>query len=315
MLKNITESNKYRNRQQHKYTIFKNKKHEEYQYLNLLQDIIDEGHMEEGRNGITKCIYGSAMHFSLENSKIPILTTKKTAWKTCLKELLWFIKGDTNNINLNKQNVHIWDGNSTKEFMASRNLEYYKEGDLGPIYGFQWRHFNARYDSCNADYIGKGIDQLQQVIDCLKDPKLRTSRRMIVSAWNPCQLDEMALPPCHILFQFNVVDGNKLSCSLYQRSIDCPLGSPFNIASYSFLTHLIAFHCDLEPYEFIYYLGNAHIYESHLEIIKTQIERDPFEFPTVNILRKKDNISDYTIDDFEVKNYKHHDQIKMEMIV
>ena len=271
--------------------------------------------MEEGRNGITKCVYGSAMHFSLENGKIPILTTKKTAWKTCLKELLWFIKGDTNNINLNKQNVHIWDGNSTKEFMASRNLEYYKEGDLGPIYGFQWRHFNARYDSCNADYIGSGIDQLQQVIDCLKDPKLRTSRRMIVSAWNPCQLDEMALPPCHILFQFNVVDGNKLSCSLYQRSIDCPLGSPFNIASYSFLTHLIAFHCDLEPYEFIYYLGNAHIYESHLEIIKTQIDRDPFEFPTVNILRKKDNISDYTIDDFEVKNYKHHDQIKMEMIV
>ena len=128
---------------------------------------------------------------------------------------------------------------------------------------------------------------------------------MIVSAWNPCQLDEMALPPCHILFQFNVVDGNKLSCSLYQRSIDCPLGSPFNIASYSFLTHLIAFHCDLEPYEFIYHLGNAHIYESHLEIIKTQIDRDPFEFPTVNILRKKDNISDYTIDDFEVKNIRY----------
>ena len=314
MLKNITELNKYRNREEHSYKFFKNKKHEEYQYLNLLHDILNEGHTEKGRNGITKCIYGSAMHFSLENGRIPILTTKKTAWKTCLKELLWFIKGQTDNNILNKQNVHIWDANSTKEFMKSRDLEHYKEGDLGPIYGYQWRHFNARYSSCDVEYNNKGIDQLQEVINCLKDPKTRTSRRMVVSAWNPCQLDEMALPPCHIMFQFNVVDGNKLSCSMYQRSVDCPLGSPFNIASYSFLTHLIAAHCDLEPYEFIYYLGNAHIYEPHLKIIKDQIKREPYEFPTVNILNKRDNISDYVLDDFEIKNYRHHDQIKMEMI-
>ena len=249
MLKKTVEINKYKNREQ----TTEDKKHEEYQYLNLLQDIIDDGHFEEGRNGITKCIFGAAMHFSLEDGSIPILTTKKTAWKTCLKELLWFVKGQTDNKILNNQKVHIWDGNSTKEFMESRNLSHYKEGDLGPIYGYQWRHFNAVYDSCDSEYTDKGIDQLQEVIECLKDPNKRTSRRMIISAWNPCQLNEMALPPCHIMFQFNVVDGDKLSCSMYQRSVDCPLGSPFNIASYSFLTHLIAKHCDLKPYEFIYY--------------------------------------------------------------
>lgn len=315
MLKNIVEINKYKDRKQYNtFGVFQNKKHEEYQYLNLLQDILNEGHFERGRNGITKCIFGSAMYFSLEDGNVPILTTKKVAWKTCLKELLWFIKGQTSNKILNDQNVHIWDGNSTKKFMKSRNLDHYKEGDLGPIYGFQWRHFNAQYNSCDGDYSKKGIDQLQDVINCLKDPMKRTSRRMIVSAWNPCQLDEMALPPCHILFQFNVIDGNKLSCSMYQRSIDCPLGSPFNIASYSMLTHLIAKHCDLEPYEFIYYLGNAHIYEEHLEYMEEQLQREPYEFPKINIKQKKDNINDYNIDDFEIINYKYHDPIKMKMV-
>ena len=172
MLKNITDLNKYKDRKE--YDTFmcfttKNRQHEEYQYLNLLQDILDNGHYENGRNGITKCVFGSAMHFSLENGKIPILTTKKTAWKTCLKELLWFIKGQTDNKILNNQKVHIWDGNSTKEFMKSRDLEHYKEGDLGPIYGYQWRHFNATYNSCDADYTNNGIDQLQEVIECLND--------------------------------------------------------------------------------------------------------------------------------------------------
>lgn len=317
MLKNITDLNKYKDRKE--YDTFmcfttKNRQHEEYQYLNLLQDILDNGHYENGRNGITKCVFGSAMHFSLENGKIPILTTKKTAWKTCLKELLWFIKGETDNKILNNQKVHIWDANSTKEFMKSRDLEHYKEGDLGPIYGYQWRHFNATYNSCDADYTNNGIDQLQEVIKCLKDPVKRTSRRMIVSAWNPCQLDEMALPPCHILFQFNVVDDDKLSCSMYQRSVDCPLGSPFNIASYSFLTHLIAKHCDLKPYEFVYYLGNAHIYKDHLENMKEQIDREPYEFPIVNIKNKRDDINDYIVDDFEILDYKSHDAIKMKMV-
>lgn len=314
MLKNIVESNKIKkitDTNQHKDDL---SKHEEYQYLNLIHDIIHEGSFTKGRNGITKSVFGSVMHFSLENGKIPILTTKKTAWKTCLKELLWFIKGQTDNKILNSQKVHIWDGNSSKEFLESRGLQQYKEGDLGPVYGFQWRHFNADYMDCDHDYTDKGVDQLQDVIDTLKDPEKRTSRRMIISAWNPCQLDKMALPPCHILFQFNVIGDNKLSCSMYQRSIDVPLGSPFNIASYSFLTHLIAKHCDLEPYEFIYYLGNAHIYEEHLDDMKEQINRTPYEFPTLEIVNKKENINDYDVSDFKINNYEHHLPIKMKMI-
>ena len=217
-----------------------------------------------------------------------------------MKELLWFIKGQTSNKILNDQNVHIWDGNSSKEFLESRGLDYSIDGDLGPIYGFQWRHFNAQYDTCNHDYNNRGIDQLQDVINTLKDPEKRTSRRMIVSAWNPCQLNDMALPPCHVMFQFHVIQGNKLSCTMYQRSIDIICGSPFNIASYSFLTHLLAHHCDLEPYEFIYYMGNCHIYEDHIEDAKIQIEREPYEFPKLEIINKRENINDYVIDDFKL---------------
>ena len=289
--------------------------HEEYQYLNLINDILNEGTIEEGRNGKTKCIFGSAMRFSLQNNKIPILTTKKTAWKTCLKELLWFINGKTNNKLLTNQNVNIWNGNSSREFLDSRGLTNLKEGDLGPIYGFQWRFFDAKYTSCDENYEGKGIDQLLNVVNDLKDKKKRSSRRMIVTAWNPNQINEMALPPCHILFQFNVVDNNKLSCSLYQRSVDCALGQPFNIASYSFLTHLIALHCDLEAYEFIYYMGNVHIYNEHLEKIKIQLNRKPYEFPSLKICKKKETLNEYSFNDFILENYQHHDQIKMDMIV
>jgi thymidylate synthase len=304
MLKRTVFINKHKNRD------LNTKIHEEYQYLNLLTDIMEEGSVEKGRNGFTKSIYGTAMHFSLENNKIPILTTKKTAWKTCLKELLWFIKGQTSNKILNEQKVHIWDGNSTKEFMESRGLSNYKEGDLGPIYGFQWRHFNGEYVDCDADYENVGVDQLQEVIDSLKNPEKRTSRRLLVSAWNPCQINDMALPPCHVLFHFNVIDGNKLSCSAFCRSQDVFLGEPFNIASYSFLTHLIAKHCELEPYEFILYAGNCHIYDDHYDQVKTQVEREPYEFPTLEILNKHDNINDYSIEDFKLNNYQHHDVIK-----
>lgn len=304
MLKNVAEYNKYKNRDISK------PKHEEYQYLNLLTDILNEGHDETGRNGNTRCVYGSAMHFSLENGQVPILTTKKTAWKTCLKELLWFIKGKMDNNILNEQKVHIWDGNSTPEFMKSRGLSHYEPGDLGSLYGFQWRYFNAPYKGCNADYTGQGVDQLQNAIDMLKDPAQRTSRRIIVSAWNPCQVDQGVLPSCHNFFQFNVVDGNKLSCSLYQRSADQFLGIPFNIASYSFLTYLIAKHCDLEPYEFIHYMGNCHIYDDHFEQVKEQLSREPYPFPTLEILNKKDNINDYNIEDFKINEYNHHPPIK-----
>lgn len=297
----------------------KKNSHEEYQYLNLLENILENGVWEEGRNGKTKSIFGQSMRFSLQNGKIPILTTKKTAWKTCLKELLWFVRGETDALLLKAQNVHIWDGNSSREFLDSRGLKLYPEGMLGPIYGYQWRNFNASYNCFTGkkltdDYPFNGIDQLQQIIDQLKNPETRNSRRLIMTAWNPRQLDQMALPPCHILCQFNVHHGNKLSCAMYQRSVDTMLGQPFNIASYSFLTHLLAKHCGLEAYEFVYFMGNTHIYEEHIEGARLQISRQPFEFPTVTIKEVRENINDYQVDDFEIHDYQSHEAIKVAMV-
>lgn len=303
-------------------------KHEEHQYLNILTNIMENGFWEEGRNGKTKSIFAQSMRFSLKDGKIPILTTKKTAWKTCLKELLWFIRGQTDNTILKEQGVHIWDANGSRDFLDSRKLNLYPVDMLGPIYGYQWRNFNANYNSFSGKQLStndlndvhkdtlnfKGVDQLQQIIDSLKDPTQRTSRRLVMSAWNPCQLNEMALPPCHIMCQFNVHDGNKLSCSMYQRSGDFPLGIPFNIASYSFLTHLIAKHCGLEAYEFVHFIGNCHIYEDHIEHMKEQILREPYEFPTLSISQVKNNINDYNVEDFEIHNYKSHEAIKMKMV-
>lgn len=286
--------------------------HEEKQYLSLIEDLLNKSSLEIGRNGETFCGIGSAMHFSLEDHKIPILTTKKVAVKTCLKELLWFIRGQTDNTILKKQNVHIWDLNGTSEFLKSRNLPY-DEDDLGPVYGHQWRHFNADYGSCHDDYNEQGVDQLQRVLGDLKNPETRNSRRHIISAWNPCQIDKMALPPCHVMFQFHVTQGNKLSCSLYQRSGDVGLGVPFNIMSYAAFTILVAKHCDLEPYEFIYYLGNTHIYKDHENALRTQITRNPHPFPTMTIREKRDNINDYELDDFDIANYTYHGPLKMNM--
>lgn len=306
----------------------KKNQYEEYQYLNLIENILENGTWEEGRNGRTKSIFGASMRFSLKDGKIPILTTKKTAWKTCLKELLWFIRGETDNRILKEQGVHIWDANASREFLDSRGLKSTREDLIGPGYGYQWRYFNANYNCVNGGRLldndpldvhkntkaFKGVDQLQQIIDALKDPIQRTSRRLIMTAWNPAQLDQMALPPCHILCQFNVHDGNKLSCALYQRSIDTILGQPFNIASYSFLTHLLAKHCGLEAYEFVYFMGNCHLYENAIEAAKLQITREPFEFPTVSIKQVRENINDYQVEDFVINNYKSHEAIKVAMV-
>ena len=210
--------------------------HDEYQYLQLITNVIINGEDIQGRNGDTRMIFGTQMRFNLQEDVIPFLTTKKLAWKTCLKELLWFISGSTSNTILKNNNVHIWDANGTKDFLESRGLNY-PEDDLGPVYGHQWRHFNAPYTDCYTDYTNKGVDQLNNVIKMLKHPTEKYSRRIILSAWNPCQLDKMALPPCHVLMQFNVSKNDELSCILYQRSGDIGLGVPFNIASYSLLTH------------------------------------------------------------------------------
>jgi thymidylate synthase len=307
MLKNLAEYNKYRHVvPEPGFQVPCNQfpmRHEENQYLNLIDDILSDGTKEEGRNGTTFVAVGAAMHFSLNDRRVPFLTTKRLAWKTCLKELLWFVRGDTDNALLQAQGVHIWDGNSSGR----------PDGDLGPIYGFQWRNFGGEYPANNNDNYKKGVDQLQAVIDALKDPEQRASRRLLISAWNPCQLDAMALPPCHVLMQFHVTDGTRLSCSLYQRSGDVGLGVPFNIASYSMLTHLVAHHCGLDAHEFVYHLGNAHIYDDHVAALQLQATREPHEFPRIAIRALHDDIGGYEVGDFEVQGYECHDAIQMTM--
>jgi len=290
--------------------------HPEKQYLNLIRQTLKYGDNKVGRNGGTKSIFGTQMRFNLRNNTLPLLTTKKVAWKTCLRELLWFVRGSTNNNELNDKKVHIWDKNATQEFLESRGIMNNKEGDLGPIYGHQWRSFNATYNDYNTDYSNQGVDQLQNIIDALNGThptEDKYSRRLIVSAWNPCQLDEMALPPCHVLFQFYVNQNDELSCSLYQRSGDIGLGVPFNIASYSFLTHLIAKHCNMKTGDFIHTIGDCHIYDDHYDALEEQITREPYEFPRLEITTTRPDINDYIESDFIVKDYTFHSKLNMEM--
>jgi thymidylate synthase len=289
---------------------------DEQQYLDLVKDVIKNGTPEIGRNGPTLVKFGNMMKYDLKNGTLPVLTTKKVAIKTCINELFWFIRGSTSNDELNKMNVKIWNGNSTREFLDSRGLKDRREGDLGPVYGFQWRFFNAPYNDCNTDYTGKGKDQLQQIIDNLKNPETRTSRRHILTAWNPAQLDEMALPPCHMICQFHVREDKYLSCALFQRSGDIGLGVPFNIASYSVLTHLLAHHCSLEADEFVHFIGNGHIYTDHVDQLKEQVKRIPKSFPKIIIQHRHDNINDYCMDDIKwINEYKSHGKIPMIMSV
>ena len=283
----------------------------EYQYLNLLKKVLDEGLEIQSRNSKVLSIFGEKMVFDL-NESFPLLTTKRVGYKTVLRELLWFINGYTSNKLLNDKNVHIWDSNSSREFLDSRNLDY-DEGDLGPVYGFQWRHFGADYENCNSDYTNKGIDQLKYIIEQIKnDPN---SRRIIMSAWNPVDLDKMALPPCHVMCQFNVdTINNRLDCQLYQRSGDMFLGVPFNIASYAFLTCIIAKITEYKPGKLIHILGDTHIYESHIEAVRTQIKRIPYKFPTLTISEELNDIDNINEDYFKLENYNFHDKISAPMI-
>ena len=271
------------------------------QYLDLLQKILDEGEVKEDRTGTgTRSFFGHQMRFNL-NDGFPLLTTKKIFFKGVVHELLWFLNGSTDNNELKENGVHIWD-------------EWEDEsGDLGPIYGYQWRQW---LDQKN----GESIDQIQNVIDQLKHNP--SSRRIIVSAWNVADLpdesispqdnvknNKMALAPCHALFQFFVSQG-ALSCQLYQRSCDTFLGLGFNIASYSLLTHMLAQQCDLNVGDFIWTGGDVHLYLNHMEQAKEQLSRKPYELPKLNIKRKPDSIYDYAYEDFELVNYQCHPHIK-----
>lgn len=293
---------------------------EEQQYLSLVKQILKEGEKQIDRTNVgTLSVFGpDIMRFSLKDRKIPILTTKKVFWKGVVEELLWMIRGSTDSKELSSRGVTIWDGNGTREYLDSINLKDRSVGDLGPVYGFQWRHFGADYIDCKSDYTSKGTDQLKWLINEIKTKP--NSRRLILNSWNASQIHLMSLPPCHVMAQFRVVN-NELSCLMTQRSADMGLGVPFNIASYSLLTHLIAHVCGLKVGMFVYSLGDAHIYLNHIEAMKEQIQRTPFSFPTLILPEyKRDKTEIEYLEQLEYKDvrlvdYKSHEKIEMRMAV
>jgi len=262
------------------------------QYHDYLKHILANGTEKKDRTGTgTLSVFGYQMRFNLR-AGFPLLTTKKLHTKSIIHELLWFLKGETNVASLNEHGVTIWD-------------EWANDaGDLGPVYGKQWRSWATRD--------GSTIDQIQQLIQQIKSNP--DSRRLIVSAWNVGELAQMALPPCHLLFQFYVADG-VLSCQLYQRSADSFLGVPFNIASYSLLTHMVAKECDLIAGDFVWTGGDCHLYTNHIEQAKLQLTRAPFSLPQLHFKRKPASLFDYQYDDFEIVNYEAHPHIKAAVAV
>ena len=286
--------------------------HEEYQYLDMISDVIENGVYRGDRTGTgTYSKFGRQMRFDLRHS-FPLLTTKRVFWRGVVEELLWFMRGSTNAKLLQEKNVRIWDGNGSREYLDSIGLTDREEGDLGPVYGFQWRHFGAEYEDMHADYSGQGIDQLAEVIDKIKNNP--NDRRIILTAWNPSALKEMALPPCHMMCQFYVANG-ELSCQMYQRSCDLGLGVPFNIASYSLLTCIIAHVCGLKPGDFVHTLGDAHVYSNHVEPLKEQLLNKPRPFPTLRINTDNKDVDAFKFEDFELSGYEPHKKVVMKMAV
>jgi len=271
------------------------------EYLNLLEDILENGIVQEDRTGTgTLSIFGRQMRFDLSKG-FPLVTTKKVHMKSIIHELLWFLSGDTNIKYLNDNGVTIWDE------WADKN------GDLGPIYGHQWRKWTT-YEMINNHVFTKQIDQIKEVVkNIIENP---SSRRMIVSGWNVGDLARIskAPPPCHTIFQFYVANG-KLSCQLYQRSADFFLGVPFNIASYALLVMMIAQVTGLKPGEFVHTFGDAHIYSNHIKQVKTQLSREPFELPTMKLNQDVTDIFDFKYEDFSLENYKYHPRIKAKISI
>ncbi len=262
------------------------------QYLDLMKTVMETGTPKQDRTGTgTRSVFGYQMRFDL-NEGFPLVTTKKCHLKSIIHELLWFLKGETNIAYLKENKVRIWDAWADEE------------GNLGPVYGSQWRSWKA------AD--GRTIDQIAQVVDQIKTNP--DSRRLIVNAWNVGELENMALPPCHAFFQFYVADG-KLSCQLYQRSADIFLGVPFNIASYALLTMMMAQVCDLGLGDFVHTLGDAHLYSNHMEQAQLQLSREPYPLPTMKINPAVKNIFEFSFDDFSLENYQAHPHIKAPVAV
>ena len=290
-------------------------------YLQLLRDVCTRGERRVDRTGTgTMSLFApEPLRFDMSASAVPIYTTKRVAWKTVIKELLWFVKGHTDARLLQEQGVHIWDGHTSKAFLSTRSLPY-REGILGPGYGWQWRRFGAPYDERLADVdmstmSTMGVDQLGYVERMLR--KDRFSRRIFLSSWNASDLDKMALVPCHVSCQFHVSNHDELSCHVYMRSNDLFLGNPFNVLSYAALTHLLAKRTSLKPKELVMSFGDAHVYLDHLPSVETQLARTPFQFPTMTVDDRVQHIEykDLCLEDFCINNYSHHPALSGRMSV
>lgn len=299
---------------------------DETQYLSLLKTIIADGDTRSGRNGITKSLFGPQHVFDLQHG-FPLLTTKRMFFDGIVKELLFFLNGHTNANILDEQGTKIWNGNTSRQFLDDRGLTHYDQGDMGPMYGYNWRHFGYKYEGCSANYQMKGYDQLKNTIELLIRDKY--SRRHLMTTYNPAIIEESVLAPCHgLVVQFNArSNSNVLDCKMYQRSVDTALGYPFNIASYALLVHIICHVTGYEPGKLIMTLGDTHLYEQHIEKIKSQINRVPLIKPTVKI-NKVFKISDDThiderirfieelvANDIVLENYNYWPGIKLEMKV
>lgn len=291
-------------------TLKRNDTNYEYDYLNAMKNLTTVW-PRMTRNGLCHSTFGLKFKYDCRDGKLPMLTTKKVAYKTCIKELLWFLAGKTDNQSLNDQKVYIWNGNSTRQFLDSRGLTDYPEGTLGPVYGFQWRHWGEKYVDANTTYTG-GFDQINMCEHLIKnDPN---SRRILFSAWNVGDLDKMALPPCHILCQFYIDDemDDTLNLQFYQRSGDMFLGIPFNMLSYSVLLHMMCKKTGRKPGFVHHIIGDAHVYHDHVDAVEEQYKNTINTQPTIEI-KYKENWDCYTIDDFEIKNYESAPKISAPM--
>jgi len=274
----------------------------EVQYLDLLRRILELGQQRDTRNGCVRSIFGTHLSFDLANG-FPLMTTKRIFWRGVCEELAWFLRGSTNVQELRDKRVHIWDGNSE-----------YRQYDAGPVYGFQWRHFGATYTDCHDNYDGKGVDQIANIIHLLRSNP--TSRRMVLSAWCPVQQDQMCLPPCHVMYQFYVDQDQRLSCMMTQRSADVFLGLPFNIASTSLLVHLLADIVGMSPGLVHINVGDAHIYEEHIDACKEQLSREPNTLPTLEILEAQDDsLRHFQYSHVKINGYSPQRTIKANMKV